>query len=921
MSLQRSLLLIGASGFALMAIPNVAFAQNAPATSQEEEEPQEITVTGIRASFETAQTVKQNSNDIVDSIVAEDIGKLPDVTGAETLARVPGVQVDRLNGEAGGVRVRGLPDLTTTYNGREIFTAEGRSVALQDFPAASIARFDVYKTASANLVEAGIAGEIDVKSRRPFDFKGLRIAGGFTGLHWRQSQEFGLDANILISNRWETGIGEIGILVEGSYTDNNFIDSYRENNINIFRRTAAITALNPDTGTTVTVANARYPQRVSFQYPSSNRFRPSAAAAFQWRPAHNLEIYADFLFQGFRARGESRALHFDTSSTAAVTGAVLCPGSTDLICQMSMNNVGNGITGYQVGQWNTTNTYQAGTGFVWKLAGGGRITGDVALTDSRNFNRNYQFNIFTNTLGNRVFNFDDAAGNGSGSAYVTNVDLSQAASFRMLNFAENGADNHGRSYQGRLDLDLPINIGIFDKFQAGVRFSTRDTESYNLAAVNRTPTLGATDPRIQYINLPFGFIFAPPAFRGDDTVHPRTWITPTREDILNNVPYLRSLVGQPTSDPALPFVYAAKEDAYAGYAQTHYKIPIGSFEIDGQLGLRVVRTTNNLRGTVTIGTAAGQPFSRTAEYTDFLPNVSARIKLGSNVQARASFTQTRTRPGFGSLNPTLTINASFICPDPARPTYCYRNASGGNPDLQPIKSTNYDASLEYYFSRSGSATVQIFRRDVTGFINNGTQIITDPDFGELNITRPENGEKGYIQGVEVGFRTFFKLSWLPQWAQNFGVLGNYTYLDHASELSPTARATLPGLQRLSGVSDHLVNAQVFYETKAISLRASYNYRSSFVSTYSVVTDPALNTPAVPVALPQLTLPTVEEGRGQLDLSASVNPTDNISFTFNVSNVLGAEQRTSRAFNAKGDTYALQVRYLETVYRLGMRFRF
>ncbi|WP_180142485.1 TonB-dependent receptor [Sphingomonas sp. R-74633] len=891
-----------------MAMPGVAAAQETAVPQVDDTTEQEIVVQGYRASLATADAIKKDSDDIVDSLVAEDIGKLPDSTGAESLARITGVQVDRLNGEAGGVRLRGLPNITTTYNGREIFTAEGRNVALQDFPAASVSRFDVYKTAGANMVEAGIAGEIDVKSHKPFDFKGTRIVGGVTGLHWRQSQEFGVDANLLISNRWNTGIGEMGLLIEGSYTDNKFVDSYRDDNTAIFRHAANVVVNGQPN-----YPNVRYPQRVSFQYPSSDRFRPSAAASFQWRPSQNFEFYADFLFQGFRAAGESSALHFDTGSNAPLYDVTLCPNSTDLVCQMTMRGAGNGITGYQVAQWNKTDTYQGGSGFIWKVPGGGRITGDVAKTDSRNWNRNMQFNIFTNSLGTRVFNFDDQSGGGGASAYVTDIDLSNPASWRMLNFAENGANNHGTSFQARLDADLPIKLAIFDRLQAGVRYSNRDADSYNDPAENRTPVLGATDPRIQYVNLPLDFNMSMIGFRGDPTVHPRTWITPTRQSIIHNADYLRMLVGQPAGYPKMDWVYSAGEKSYAAYIQTHYKFPLGTMEVDGQIGLRAVRTTNDVLGTLKIGSGAGQPYSKDNNYLDLLPNVSARLKLSRTLQARLSFTKTRTRPDFGSLNPTLTVNATLACDNSVTPPVCnYRTASGGNPDLQPIQSTNYDASLEYYFSRSGSATVQIFRRDVTGFINNATVFMTDPDLGPLRVDRPENGQKGYIQGVEAGFRTFFKLPSLPQWVQNFGILANFTYLDHGSELSPSAAATLPGVQPLSGVSNYLANAQIFYDSKPLSLRLSYNWRSKF-QTYGVVTDPAVTT--------QLTLPTVEKDEPTVDFSGSLNPTDNVSLNVSIANLLGSKQRTTRAFNAKGDTYPVSTRYLETVYRVGVRFRF
>jgi iron complex outermembrane receptor protein len=245
-------LLATSSAVALAMIPAAAMAQDttpdtAPDTTevgvQEQEAPagtNEIVVSGIRRSLESAQSVKQDSDQIIDSVVAEDIGKLPDVTASESLARITGVTVTRDAGVAQGVRIRGLPDLTTTYNGREVFTAEGRFVQLQDFPSNSIARIDVYKSASADLLEAGLAGLVDVKSRKPFDFKGTRITGYLGGVHWYQSQRLGLEANGLFSTRWKTGIGEMGFLIEGSYADTKYIDSSRA-----VRRTSVTAPTSP----------------------------------------------------------------------------------------------------------------------------------------------------------------------------------------------------------------------------------------------------------------------------------------------------------------------------------------------------------------------------------------------------------------------------------------------------------------------------------------------------------------------------------------------------------------------------------------------------------------------------------------------------------------------------------------------------
>ena len=134
---------------------------------------EEIVVTGLRRSLQSAQNIKRNSEQIVDAIVAEDIGKLPDVTASAALARIPGVQVNRAAAEAAQVQIRGLPDISTTYNSREIFTANDRFVAIQDFPAGSVAALEVFKSGTANLIEGGLGGQVNVRGRKPFDFRGF----------------------------------------------------------------------------------------------------------------------------------------------------------------------------------------------------------------------------------------------------------------------------------------------------------------------------------------------------------------------------------------------------------------------------------------------------------------------------------------------------------------------------------------------------------------------------------------------------------------------------------------------------------------------------------------------------------------------------------------------------------------------------
>src|SRR3954466_9059332 len=167
-------------------------ADAAPAAQETPADNTAIVVTGLRRSLQSARNIKRNAPQIVDAIVAEDIGKLPDIAVSDTAARIPGIQVLRERGEAGTVLLRGLNETfyTTTYNGREIFTAERRSVALQDFPAGGISAIEAFKTSTANLVEPGLSGLINVRSRRPFDFKGFEVAGSVWANYTNQSRDF-----------------------------------------------------------------------------------------------------------------------------------------------------------------------------------------------------------------------------------------------------------------------------------------------------------------------------------------------------------------------------------------------------------------------------------------------------------------------------------------------------------------------------------------------------------------------------------------------------------------------------------------------------------------------------------------------------------------------------------------------------------
>lgn len=919
----KSLVLASTSVIGVTLALAPAYAQDTPVPAQQDAPPAaeeqvpategDIVVTGLRRSLESAQTIKRQSDGIVDAIVAEDIGKLPDTFASSALARVSGVQVNRGGGESAGVTVRGLPDISTTYNGREIFTAEGRFVQIQDFPAGTVAALEVYKSGTANLIEGGIGGQVNVRGRKPFDFSGFEVSGSLNGVNWEQSGKLSWNGNLLVSDRWDTGIGEMGFLINGSYVGINFLDSTREQSLVI--GTAAPGAGEPG-------PNVRYPDAQGMFLGYGDRFRPSVNAAFQWKPTPELEIYVDGLFQGYRGEDTNRWL-FSPIFGEGMTLTNLTTRPDDPTIAESATVTGAAAPdGYWGAAKGHTDTYQVGGGAIWKR-GGLQISGDLAYTDSTyTFDLvNIDYAFASSPVRNVSFN---AAQDGGASFNFLDFDATNPANFLSRGLYQQYLQVGGKDVQARADISYDFDSGLLRRIQFGARYNDRDaSRDFGDSYINN---LGA---RIPITQLPVSLSTALPGFAYNNAqpIHTYTYIP--QESIRENLPALRAFYGQPASLP--PFNptenFTGNERALALYAQAKYGFDLGNITVDGLLGFRAVRTQTELSGFVRQPDGSFVPTTEESEYWDYLPNVSARVAFSPEVQLRLAYTETRTRPGFFSLRPALSIGQPQVNQSPitlidGTTTTDYRSASGGNPDLAPLTSQNYDVSLEWYFSRSGSLTGAIFRRDAEGFIFNNLRNVPDPVYNALRIDQPLNSGNTRFQGAEISFTTFLDIDGLPEWAKGFGIQANGTYIDSEGDLSPRFNTLLDN-QRVpfNGVSEWTYNLVALYERPFFSARLAYNYRSDFVVNY---TEEALDV-GPSFTVPGQTDPRIrgitERGRGQLDFSTTLTQIPSVTLAFDIVNLLGNPLKRYRQFNDDGDIYERQTIYLERTYSLGLRFRF
>ena len=873
-----------------------------PAPTEEADDSETIVVTGLRRSLQSARNIKRNSEQQVDAIVAEDIGKLPDIAVSETAARIPGVQVNRRFGEADAVLVRGLPDFTTTYNGREIFTAESRVVALQDFPSANIAALEVFKSATADLVEAGLAGQVNVRSRRPFDFKGLEVAGSIWGLRTLAAGKWTPNVNLLVSNRWDLKDGgELGLMLNYSRTQLKYLDSEISNTDFI--------APGPN--------GTQFPDIQRLYYPSGDRVRPSLNGAIQWRVNPNVVIYAEGLWQGFRDKIQTRLWEQPLYGGSSYTNLVQRTGRNTL-SSGTVNNPALAV-GFQGGTFNTTDTYQYALGGSWD-AGRLKLTTDMAWTTS-------EFNGSTASV-------DFAVRDGTGYSVdfnnevpeftVRNFDASNPANYVFRGFYEEDQQSKGTSYQTRLDAEYETGMVFLPRLQAGIRYTNRDAERRfgNRYRENRFL-------QIPISQVPLDYQLFRGGFRGTDIQSGfTTFLSPTYDSIRDNRRALRQLVinnpfgfsfGTWSTDVPPPNVtdgYTADDKTVAGYVQANYKL--GEI-IDGVIGLRAVKTDSSVQGFTRL---PGDVFNQVDvgnKYTDYLPNASIRIRPIDNVQLRLAATQTRTKPTFADLNPSSNLGPRIgTCTPGGTSTTsnvfdCRREGGGGNPFLKPFTSNNYDASLEYYFTPTGVIAGAVFRRDLDGFIQRRELRYVDPVLGPLVLNAPANAGKGRIDGAELQFSSFFDFEFLPEFLRSFGAQANMTYLDTDIE-DPNSQI---GNRRIYGVSKYTYNLVGMFERGGLSARLSYNKRSRTLETIQIRNG---NDPTRFEGDRY-----IEYGRpaGRLDLSTSYTFNDKLTLFADWTNILNNPYRqdfSSARNGAARSDYVRFLRFEEQTISFGVRAR-
>ncbi|WP_396271367.1 TonB-dependent receptor [Ideonella sp.] len=825
-----------------------------PAAAASAAETERVEVIGIRASLQKSLQSKRDAESRVEVITAEDIGKMPDKNVADSLQRVPGLSISSASANEGGfdendrVSMRGTsPSLTQTLvNGHAISSGDwfvlnqtgtvGRSVSYSLLPSTLVKEVVVHKSPEARLVEGGVAGAINIVTRKPLEFKkpltmDAQIGGVYADLPGKTDPQFHALLN------WKNDDSSFGVMLQ-AFAEHRHLrrDGQEVLFYSQIKPGSAVATANPD------LAGVWYPGLIGSALFEQKREREGGLLGMQFKLNNDVTLGAtaftsqmkaanynrNYMLWGSRVLDEGRgqgpqAGYVVRNNTLVSASFAPVAGTTyGVYDEISRPDAGSDSSFFTVdGQWNVSDKLK-----LSGLAGTTKGTGKTPTQDVAEWN----------------------VGVGSGAAWRLNgVDTAADWSLGNTNHKQPGAASLGwifgdqniyvkdKENFAQLDGEYALDSGLFTTLKFGARSTSHSRSSSGV--VGQAPGCKAADGSnrpwdwsqaywcpvgtqspADPANFPVGTQNYPGNFgAGLGGNFPRdVWFhTPEQLTAYNKLAN-RATDG---SRDNWTSQYGLSEKTQAAYVQSDMEGAGWS----GNVGLRLVQTkfavTNNVAVSANtpgaITTSAFGPYLPTTtnhSYTDVLPSMNVKFKLNKEMVARLALSRTMTRPDYSALAGSVSLAPPAVAGGVG-------SGSGGNPDLKPVRSNNLDLTLEYYYAPRSLVSAGLFHMGLSSYVGYGQ---VNKQFMTYSAAVPQGELVNYLLTVPVnttGRVNGIELAWeAPLWG-NFGANANYTYTD----------AKEAGGGPLVGASKHTYNLGAYYEDDKFNARVAYNFRSSFYS--------------------------------------------------------------------------------------------
>jgi iron complex outermembrane recepter protein len=830
----------------------------------------EVVVTGIRASLQKAIEIKKLAVDQVDAISATDIGKLPDRNAADALQRIVGVNTESAASGEGGfdendrVSIRGTsPSLTqVTIDGHNVATGDwfildqyqtvGRSVSFTLLPAELIDTAEVYKTQDASLLEGGVAGVVNLVTRKPLDFtQNLTVQGSAEAAYNSLSKQTKPQVSALIN--WKSPDDKFGIMAQGFYEDRS-IERFGQETLGY----TTISAAMPIGAAHPSLVGVQAPTLIGSTLFQQEKTREGGELAAEWRPNDRVELNLNGFYSHLTASNVNDNYMYwgtnelnnnvPTSFTVAhntLTSAVWPAGPDGLVVDNITRPNENAYT------------YYADLDGKFKVTDNLTIKAQVGYTQGQG-----------NTPSQPSFEVDGGSAGisyaPSGNGWAVNpVGVNTQSPAGLSNDWAWNAIFHSldTEFYGRLDGDYQVDSGVFKDVLFGFH---ADDHTRRVDGWDRGCTLGANGACFGSPTMPFSATDPVPYPSGYSSgalgipglLLPIAGNKNAIASIINAIPGgVRGPVSAIHTPQNFYWLAAFKvhEDDYAGYVMAK----VGGDGWRGNFGVRIVDTDENAFVNVPTSTANPAVITSSAfgpyfidhvthNYVDILPSINLTFDLQKNLFLRVSAAETMSRPDYSALGGTVSLTDLTL------------TGNGGNPDLKPVKAAVYDGALEWYYGPSSIATVSLFYDDLQSYVAFGThtgvfldQLLSKPGlppvFMPYNISSPVNSS-GQLKGVELQVQ--------QPLAYGFGFQANFTYVDGHDQNGGS----------LVGTSRVTYNLVGYYENSWVSARLAYTYRSDYL-----------------VGLDRSSLEN-EAGNGQLDASVNFSVTKNVTLSVDALNL-------------------------------------
>ena len=779
-------------------LPIFMFSISTIGQEDEEDSVEEVIVTGYKASLESAKDVKKNADRIVDSIVALDVGKLPDSNVAEALQRVTGIQIERARGEGSRVAIRGLSaDLNRAEINGMAFAGTGtsREADFRNVPSDFISRIDVIKSPTASMTDGAMGGWINIVTRRPFDNEGRQILGsvkmrGGPGIDTDISDEYSPETSFYVSNTFSDQFG-------ASFTYHNVQHDSRADILEDLFNSYYDVDGDGD--------SEYFPHLPRYFQSIYTEARDAYTGSLQFRPSDDLELILDVT----HSERDTEVSNYVNNFINWIAPPTNITEVNDTVMAFDVAAAWFQTLSSEFDEFRETDTVSLTS--TWDVSEDVTVSGLFGSSSGT-----YDNPLFNAVPMNPSVGATSFSTVGKDNIWVSNYDYDSAQDASTLPWF---LMTHSQQLieqdetLAQLDVEYIVDSGAISSIVFGIQNRSTSFDS-----------IGVELPR----NF-FG-LDAARAFVGNDAVYDAflanvmVQIPGSFGDQYDSLPGVPSYFYVPDTDLTTSTFYTAEELANlrnydesvltygkvwdieesitAAYIQMNIDSTFNGLPLTGNFGIRYVKTDTDTSG---YGNAdVNDPVSFKGNYSDVLPALNLKLDISDELVARIAASSVISRPTITDLVPRLTYNSVQL------------EASGGNPDLDPFRADQLDVIFEFYPSEDTSYAIGIFYKDVESFVEN--QQVARDLFGDGQIYRfstPVNGDGAKIKGLELAASHYFS---------NFdglGISGNYTYVDSTSmSVSQVTGKNLPFI----GLSETSYNLAIFYEQGSLSSRLAYNYR-------------------------------------------------------------------------------------------------